>query len=93
VAVSWDTPPFEVWRLEPGDVIRVPGRWPEAVTVTETGYGGPAHDRVEWTAQVDGLGKMRGDWRLPRGLAVELLAAGNRNGIWVRPERTGDGAV
>lgn len=78
--VAWDrgSSPFEVWRVRPGDVIRVPGITPPEVRVTETGYGGPSHERIEWEA-----GKRRGVWKLPRSLAVELVAS-ERNAAWVR---------
>lgn len=81
--IRWDrgSSPFEVWRILAGDVIRVEGLVPPEVTVTETGYGGPAHERIEWEAG-QGKHRRRGTWKLPRSLAVELVAS-ERNAVWV----------
>lgn len=62
-------PPFEVWRLGEGDQVRIPGHFPEVVTVTGSDYGGTAHDRISWES-----GPARGVVTLPKHMPVELLA-------------------
>lgn len=78
---AWDRPPFEVWRLEPGDVIRLEGHFPPVITVTGTGGARGGCDRIWWAA-----GASYGELNLPRNLEVRLLATQDpRRQIWVIP--------
>lgn len=62
-------PPFEAWRLGPGDKIRIPGHYPEVVTVTDSAGAGTGHDRIWWEAPGSA-----GQTVLRRTREVELLA-------------------
>ena len=59
---------MELWQASPGDKIRIPGHYPETVTVTDVDYGDFRHDRLSWEAP-----GMSGAVTLPRRMRVELL--------------------
>lgn len=62
-------PPMQVWRVRPGDVVRIPGHFPPVVTVTDVDYTTYACDRVCWEA-----GTSRGSTVLRREMTIELLS-------------------
>lgn len=68
-----DAPPFEVWRIVPGDRIRIRGHLPEIVTVTDSGSAGPEHDWITWEAP-PGSVLSSGRTVVPRYQPVDLLA-------------------
>ena len=67
---------MELWRAEPGDVVRLPvSFWPRIVAVTdcEAADSGPDFNRLSWDAEDDGF---RGSTVLPDGLEIDLLYTG-----------------
>lgn len=64
---------MELWRAEPGDVVRLPAScWPRVVIVTDCdGIDGSAlYNRLSWEDEDEGA---RGSVVLPESLEVDLL--------------------
>jgi hypothetical protein len=60
---------MEIWRAEPGDVVRLPAScWPRVVTVTDSEYAPAGCNRIHWQA-----GPASGSTFLPDLLEVDLL--------------------
>jgi hypothetical protein len=59
---------MELWRARPGDVIRIPGHYPAAVTVTDSDYAGVGFNRLHWETDDE-----HGWTALPDETDVELL--------------------
>ena len=60
---------MEIWRAEPGDVLRLPAScYPREVTVTDSEYAPGECNRIHWVA-----GEAQGSTVLPELLEVGLL--------------------
>jgi hypothetical protein len=60
---------MEIWRAEPGDVVRLPASfYPREVTVTDSEYTPGGCNRVHWQAD-----RAHGSTVLPELLEVDLL--------------------
>jgi hypothetical protein len=61
---------IEIWRAEPGDVVRLPAScWPRVVTVTDSEYAPGGCNRIHWQA-----GQAHGSTVLPDLLEIDLLS-------------------
>jgi hypothetical protein len=61
---------MEIWRAEPGDVVRLPAScYPREVTITDSEYAPGGCNRVHWQA-----GRAYGSTVLPQLLEVDLLS-------------------
>ena len=70
---------MELWRAEPGDVIRLPAScWPRTVIVTDCDGTacGPDFNRLSWEDEDEGA---RGSTVLPDALEVDLLYTGRED--------------
>ena len=62
---------MELWRAEPGDVVRLPAScWPRTVIVTDCDGAGPGYNRLWWEDDDEGA---RGSTVLPDTLEIDLL--------------------
>lgn len=63
---------MEIWRAEPGDVVRLPAScWPRVVIVTDCeGTDSVLYNRLSWEDEDAGA---RGSTVLPESLEVDLL--------------------
>lgn len=74
---------MEIWRAEPGDVVRLPAScWPHVVTVTDSEYAPGGCNRIHWQTE-----RAYGSMILPDLLEINLLST-MRPGkqVFVTPE-------
>jgi hypothetical protein len=65
---------MELWRAEPGDVVRLPAScFPRVVIVTDCEGAGPDFNRLSWEDEDEGVS---GSTVLPEALEIDLLFTG-----------------
>ena len=76
---------MELWRAEPGDVVRLPESfWPRVVTVTDSEYARGECNRIHWEAP-----GARGSTVLPDLPEIDLLSTerpGKQPFVLIEPE-------